>query len=131
MLALSLVALPMLAACELRTFHIQRPGYGVGAIDGVWLWKQIAGQWTRVCRIDFTDRRITQRGETLSYVQNCMNGRVRRGIVFPTQITRPAGAPTTITVELLYLRYEDPGSYRATAFNAAGESALSSSSLPL
>lgn len=130
-LALALAALPVLGGCELRTFHIQLPGFGDGAIDGIYLWKDVGGQWTRVCRIDFTDRRITPEGETLSYVQNCVNGKTKRGIVFPTLVTRPPGTPTTITVELLYLRYEDAGTYRATAFNSAGESALSSSSLPL
>lgn len=131
MLALSLLSLPLITGCEMKRFHLQLPGYGDGAIDGIWLWKNISGTWTRVCRIDFTDRRITQQGETLSYVQNCINGRTRRGVVLPTPITRANGAPTTITVELIYLRYENAGNYRATAFNAAGESPLSATSLGL
>jgi hypothetical protein len=130
-LALLLLPLPLLTGCQMRTITIQLPGYGDGAIDGVWLWKQVGGVWTRMCRIDFTDRRITEQGETLSYAQNCINGRERRGVVLATPIARLSGTPTTITVELIYLRYETPGSYRATAFNAAGESALSSTSLPL
>ena len=129
-LALALLSMPMLG-CEIRTIQIQLPGYGSGDIDGIWLWKQVAGTWTRVCRIDFTDHRITAQGEIVSYVQNCINGRVRRGIVLPSPVDRMAGAPTTVTLELYYFRYEDPGSYRATAFNAAGESSLSTTSLPL
>lgn len=130
--ALSLLATPMLVGCEMRTIQIQLPGFGDGsAIEGIWLWKQVSGKWTRVCRIDFTDNRMTPTGETLSYVQNCVNGKVRRAMVLPTPIERLAGAPTTITVELTYLRYEAPGTYRATAFNSAGESPLSSTSLPL
>jgi hypothetical protein len=129
-LALALLSMPMLG-CEIRTIQIQLPGYGSGDIDGIWLWKQVAGTWTRVCRIDFTDHRITAQGEILSYVQNCINGRVRRGIVLPSPVDRLAGTPTTVTLDLYYFRYEDPGSYRATAFNAAGESSLSTTSLPL
>lgn len=130
-LALALLALPFTTGCEMRTVQIQLPGYGNGAIDGIWLWKQISGTWTRVCRIDFTDWRMTPQGETLYYVQNCINGRERRGYVLPTLITRAPGSPSTITVELIYLRYEDPGTYRATAFNAAGESPLSTTSTSL
>lgn len=130
-LALALLGLPFTTGCEMRTVQIQLPGYGDGAIDGIWLWKQISGTWTRVCRIDFTDRRITQQGETLSYVQNCINGKVRRGVVLPTPIARNPSAPSTITVELIYLRYEAAGTYRATAFNAAGESPLSTTSTTL
>jgi len=129
-LALSLLSIPMLG-CELKTIQVQLPGYGNGAVDGLWLWKQIGGQWTRVCRIDFTDRRMTPKGERLAYVQNCINGKVRRGLVFPTLIERLASNPSTITVELIYLRYEPAGTYRATAFNESGESPLSASSLLL
>lgn len=130
-LALSLFSLPVLSGCELRTFYIQLPGYGNGTIQGLWLWKQVSGRWTRVCRIDFTDRRITEQGETLFYAQNCVDGKVKRGIGLSSPIARGRTDAATITVELVYLRYEDAGSYRATAFNAYGESPLSSSSLPL
>jgi hypothetical protein len=84
-----------------------------------------------VCRIDFLDHRMTQQGETIAYVQNCVNGRTRRGLVLPTAVERVAGTPTTINIDLFYFRYEDPGSYRATAFNSAGESSLSATALPL
>jgi hypothetical protein len=130
-LALCLLSAPMLLGCEVKTFQVQLPGYGNGEIDGIYLWKQVSGKWTRICRIDFTDRRMTAQGETLSYVQNCIQGKARRGIVFPTQIARQAANPSTITIDLMYLRYEDPGTYRATAFNEAGESPLSATSLPL
>ena len=69
--ALALLAMP-LVGCEFRTVQIQLPGFGDGLVEGLWLWKEVDGAWTRVCRIDFTDRRITQQGETLFYVQNCV-----------------------------------------------------------
>lgn len=134
-LALALLSTPMLG-CEIKTIQIQLPGFADGAIDGIFLWKQLPAsggqlQWTRICRIDFTDLRFTHRGETLSYVQNCIDGKTRRGLVLPSVVDRLDGNPATITVELFYIRYEDPGTYRATAFNESGESPLSSTSLPL
>jgi hypothetical protein len=129
--ALSLLSMPALVGCEARSLRVQLPGFAGGTIDGIWLWKQISGQWTRVCRIDFEDYRITQSGEQISYVQNCINGVAARALVFPTPVERVPGSTTTVEIELVYLRYEAPGSYRATAFNEAGESALSSTSLPL
>jgi len=132
-LTLSLLSAPMLG-CEMKTIEVQMPGFGAGDVDGIWLWKpdpSTAGRWKRVCRIDFTERTITQQGETLEYVQNCINGRVRRGVVLPAPVDRLAGDPATVVVELIYLRYEDSGQYRATAFNENGESPLSASSLTL
>jgi hypothetical protein len=128
--ALALLAVPMMG-CELRRVQLQLPGFGNGQVEGLWLWKQVNGEWTRVCRIDFTDRRITEQGETLFYVQNCVKGQVRRAVVLPAPVDRPPGDPMTINVELIYLRYEPPGTYRATAFNAFGESALSATSSTL
>jgi hypothetical protein len=130
-LALCLISAPMMVGCEVKTFQVQLPGYGNGEVDGIYLWKQVAGKWTRICRIDFTDRRITAQGETLSYVQNCIQGKTRRGVVFPARVHRMDGNPATISIDITYLRYEDPGTYRATAFNEAGESPLSATSLPL
>jgi hypothetical protein len=126
--ALALLSLPMLG-CEVASLSVQLPGYGNGAVDGLWLWKQVGGQWTRVCRIDFEDRRLTEKGEMLWYVQNCINGKVRRGVLFASPVERPAG--DAIAIDLIYLRYESSGQYRATAFNQFGESALSSTSVPL
>lgn len=130
-LALCLVSTPMLLGCEMKVIQVQLPGYGSGEVDGIYLWKQIAGKWTRICRIDFTDHRMTNQGERLSYVQNCIQGRTRRGVVLPTPVERLAGDPETIVIDLIYLRYEDPGTYRATAFNESGESPLSATALPL
>jgi len=129
--ALSLLMMPLLAGCEVRTFQIQLPGFASGEIDGIWLWKRVGSQWQRVCRIDFENHRITARGEEISYVQNCINGIEARGLVFPTKVERLPNSPTTIQIEMVYLRYEEPGTYRATAFNESGESPLSSTSLTL
>lgn len=129
--ALSLLALPLLG-CETKEIHIQLPGYENGAIDGIWLWRRTAqNTWERACKIDFVDRRMTEQGEMLLYVQNCVKGRTRRGVTLPTPVERLAATPSTIRINLWYMRYEDPGDYRATAFNAAGESQLSATSLPL
>lgn len=127
----SLLSMPLLAGCEVRTLQIELPGFASGEVDGIWLWKQSAGQWRRVCRIDFENHRITARGEEISYVQNCINGATTRGLLFPTTVRRLPQAPTTIQLEMVYLRYEGPGTYRATAFNESGESPLSSTSLTL
>ena len=64
----SLLSMPLLAGCEVRTLQIELPGFASGEVDGIWLWKQSAGQWRRVCRIDFENHRITARGEEISYV---------------------------------------------------------------
>lgn len=130
--ALALLSLPLLTACEVRTIQVQLPGYGDGDIDGIWLWKKVSGgAWTRICRIDFLDRKVDAQGEQLEYAQMCVNGTFAQALRFPTPITRSSATPSTITVELVYLRYEPAGTYKVTAFNAYGESPLSSGSLPM
>ena len=129
-LALALLAAPMLG-CEAKPLRVQLPGFGNGTVDGIRLWRQVGSSWQPVCRIDFTDRRMTHRGETIYYVQNCIDGEQKRGLVLPAAVQRKPDDPSTITINLWYLRYEDSGSYRATTFNKAGESTLSSTSVVL
>jgi hypothetical protein len=128
-LAVAALLLVPLAGCELKTVRIQLPGYGNGAIEGVWLWRldDATGQYVRACRIDFQGRGFTGSGlETVSYVQNCDNGH-RMGALL-AKVTRSASDPGTATLELEYARWESPGMYRASAFNSAGESPLSQAS---
>ncbi|MEB2345446.1 MAG: hypothetical protein OZ948_11960 [Deltaproteobacteria bacterium] len=136
-LALAFLSLPMLG-CEIRTIQIQLPGFADGTIEGIRLYKQVPDtngdgkpDWSFACQITFEDLRYTQQGETLFYVQNCIDERPGQGLVLPAEVQRLPGDPTTIIVELYYMRYEAAGLYTATAFNDYGESAPSPSSVQL
>lgn len=136
-LALSLLAIPM-TGCEPKRVQIQLDAFGSSGIEGIFLYRQhpAGGGFQRICEIRFSDlRTIVRRGQTverIKYVQNCLDGQTDTpALLFETSVQRPGGDPDAILVDIWYLRFEDPGNYRASAFNAAGESALSAASLPL
>ena len=136
-LALSLLAVPMLG-CEPKPVQIQLDAFGSSGIEGIFLYRQnpAGGTFQRTCEIRFSDfRTIERRGQTverIKYVQNCVDGEIGTpALLLETTVRRPGNDPDAILLELWYLRFEDPGTYRASAFNAAGESALSAASLPL
>ena len=79
--ALALLSVPMLG-CQIKTIQIQLPGFADGAIDGIFLWKQLPGtngelRWTRVCRIDFTD--LGSSNGSFLNEQPFRNGRINSG----------------------------------------------------
>jgi hypothetical protein len=132
LLAAVLLALVLpLTACEPKDFTVQLPGFGDGAIDGIWLWRQApTGGYERMCRIDFLGVGPFHGMEGLTYIQGeCVHE--QPGMEMWAKIERPPSNPTTVTVRLWYLRWEDEGRYKASAFNASGESGLSASSVDL
>ena len=135
-LTLSLLAGPMLG-CEPAKVQIQLDSFTASAIEGVVLHREgTDGTFRPVCEIHFSDlRTIVRRGESIErikYVQTCMDGAMGTPVLLlETNVERPADAPDAVQLKLWYWRFENPGIYKASAFNAAGESPLSASSLLL
>lgn len=138
LLALSLLAIPTLG-CEAKKLQIQLESFFSSEIDGIFLFRAdtLDGPFERVCEIRFSDfRTIVRRGnqvERIRYLQNCLDGQQGTpALLLETTARHPEdGDPDAILLELWYLRFEPTGFYKATAFNAAGESPLSVSALPL
>ncbi|MCL4683618.1 hypothetical protein KJ059_02590 [Myxococcota bacterium] len=133
---LSLLAIPMLG-CEAKRVQIQLDRFESSAIEGVFLHRQAPnGSFQRICEIRFGDRQtVVRKGEEverIKYVQNCLGGQQGQpALMLETTVQHPADDPDAIVLDLWYLRFEDSGLYKASAFNAAGESVLSASSLQL
>jgi hypothetical protein len=110
-----------------KKVHLQLTAFGSGDVDGIWLWRQgSSGSYTRLCRFQISNPYPQGGVELVSYDQLCLDGSLRT-IPMQAQIVRTAADPNTITVRLEY----QPGNravttFRATAYNAAGESGLSS-----
>jgi hypothetical protein len=107
--------------------HLQLTAFGSGDVDGIWLWRQGSdGSYKRLCRFQLSNSYLQGGVELVSYDQWCMDSSAA-AIPMQAQIVRTAGDPNTIAVRLEY----QPGNravamFRATAYNAAGESGLSS-----
>lgn len=127
--ALALLVAPV-TGCDARVLKVRLPGFGSGAIDGIWLWRLESGSYRRVCRFDLSDPYLSGDREVLVFWQSCSDGRPESQ---PWQATveRLSSDPSTVTLALLYQANGPLTPHRATSFNAAGESALSSTSLSL
>ena len=132
-LALALLLLAPALGCETKSVTIAIPGYGLGDVDGVQLWRleESTGRYQRVCRLELGAPQTPKPGvEVLPYLQVCAApGQV--GMDLQASISRLPTDPTTIIVKLFYFRFAAPGQYRASSYNSAGESALSPTALTL
>ena len=127
LLASALLCVPF-AGCEITLLTIGIPDFD--HVDGIWLWRlsDATGQYERSGRIQFTPLEAGPQGEALGYRETCANGVV--GIANQAWLSRSTGDPSTATVSLHYLSCEAPGgTYRASAYNGAGESVLSATTV--
>ena len=132
-LALAFLLLAPALGCETKGVTIEIPGYGVGDVDGVWLWRltEGTGQYERVCRLELGAPQLSKKGvEVLPYLQVC-TAPDQVGMDLTAEISRLPANPTTIVVKLWYFRYADAGQFRASSYNSAGESSLSPTALTL
>jgi hypothetical protein len=131
--ALAFVLLLLSFGCETRAVKMEIPAFGNGNVDGVWLWRRIegTGKYKRACRFELDVPQLDQAGtEVLSYLQVC-DTPGQAGMNLKATISRLPEDPSTIIVTMWYFRFDQPGQFKASAYNAAGESALSSASLSL
>ena len=129
LVALLFATLP-LTGCETKEITLALPGFGNGSIDGIWLWRLgSTGQYERACRLQLSDPQTTSSGaEVLPYIQIC-DAPDELGLNMRAQIARLSGDPSTIVVKLWYFRFADAGNFKASSYNAAGESPLSAQTL--
>lgn len=127
--ALWMLLLIPLTACETKRVSLELPAFGDGSVEGVWLWRlsDVSGAWERACRIPLDYAQAGER-ETVTYTQECEDERA--GFQLSSEVERP-GAPETVRVSLWYLRWEEPGTYKVSAYGPSGESALSETTLDL
>jgi len=129
--SLALLLLPF-AGCAPKLLRIRLIGFRLGDVDGIWMWRMspTSGAYTRSCLVSLSDAYQQNGVEVVSYVEQCLNGLT--GAPLQAQVVRLASDPDTVSLDLLV---EPPAAnlstYRATSFNAAGESALSASSVQL
>ena len=132
-LALTCMLLLLSFGCETRAVTMEIPGFGDASIEGVWLWRlsESTGKYQRTCRLELYDPELDASGsEVVPYLQVCDTpGEI--GMDLNATVSRLPADPDTIVVTMWYFRYRDPGQFKASAYNAAGESPLSSTTLEL
>jgi hypothetical protein len=125
-----LVCIVPLLACATTALRVELAEFASGSTDGIWLWKYVSGSYVRQCRIDLSDPFLSDGREVVSYLQSCLDDRPS-SVVWTAEVEHAEDDPATVRLVLVYQRYGAAEQHRASAFNAAGESALSSTSLML
>ena len=127
--ALALCAVP-LVACKPFTLRVELAAFGTGATDGLWVWKSSGTSYVRQCRIDISDPFVSGGREVVSSLQSCLDGRPQ-SVPWLADVERLPAKPSTVRLVLVYQRAGAVAPHRASAFNEAGESLRSSTSLML
>ena len=134
--AVLVASLPFLSGCDYRSLSIEIPGFDAFAVEGVWLWKlnEDTGRYERAGGIrlhrDATAQEwwpaLATDAEVIAYSNTS-----QEDVVLPAEVIRNPASPDRVTLRLLYLNNQETGSFRATIFNAAGESDLSDQTIGL
>jgi hypothetical protein len=129
------IALPVLTGCEIKMFTVEILGWDAYQVQGVWLWRydQAAGRYQRDNGIQFhRDQPTTQYQEQFPPgTELVLYTYAGDGSEMPASVQRDPNDPDRVTLQLWYLRFSEPGVFKASTYNAAGESVLSSGSILL
>jgi len=128
--SLVLSVLP-LGGCQLECFTITIPDFASKAVQGVWLWRlsTATGAYERDTQFTFGPIEVAAAGDTVTYSTSPAGG--SSPVSVTTYITRDPAQSDQVTVQLIYSRTADPGSYRASTYNTAGDSPLTSDTVSL
>lgn len=133
--ALVALVLPVLSGCEMKPLTVEIIGWDTYQVQGVWLWRwdTVSKTYERDNGVQFLRDRSTAQyaqsfppdAELLAYTH------ATGGTEMPARLDRDPSDADRVTLRLWYVRFSDPGNFKATAYNAAGESPLSANSILL
>ena len=125
--ALALLIGP-LTGCEWRPVSVQLPTFFSAGIDELHFWRnepQIQ-EFVRSGHMRFSSLIGPAGAQLIRYTMILPDGTESFTLTSPVEVQGDS-----IIVQLYFARWHDPGEFRVSARNAAGESDLSSSSIPL
>lgn len=114
---------------HLKVMRVQLPAFDEADLEGIWLWRrsESTGQFEVVSEIRLHDTLLESGEEFVEY-----------------ELMDPAGTPLGLTLSagvdrstpvpelaLWVIRFSEPGEFKASVYNAAGESPLSAQSILL
>ena len=131
--ALVAMVLPVLTGCEIKTVTVQILGWDAYQVQGLWLWRFDEAQtaFQRDNGIQFHRDRPTTQWEPQfpSGAELVAYSFATGSSEMPARVMRDPSDPDRVTLQLWYLRFTEPGVFKASTYNAAGESPLSTSSI--
>jgi len=128
-LRLAFLALLLPLGCDfaLSSLTVEIPDFTSKQVEGVWVWRLSpqTHQYQRDTLIRFEGVTTLASGQTLAYVTGTRGG--APNATFETSLSANPRNPDAVTVTLGFLRGQ-PGVFKVSTFNAAGESPISAGS---
>ncbi len=122
----ALVLLPTLTACDLKEVIVRIADFESNQVDGVRFHRldEATGQFVPGGSVRFSEPYISESwGEVVDYT--ILDAAGQEVLTLPAPLRRDAANPDMVTIGLLYTHALDPGWFRISSVNAAGESDLS------
>lgn len=119
--ALALVGL-FAVACDMRGFRVQLNAFEEDQVRGLWLWKAAStGDFERFAQIEFGSVQEQEGEEFLPYSIH-VNGE-------PVTVNSPVERDDADNLTVMLFFGHEPGIYKVSSYNSAGESGLSAGTL--
>lgn len=114
---------------HLRVVRLQLPSFDGGELEGIWLWRRsdVTGEFEPVSEIRLTDVVVHSDREFVEYELMDPTG-TSLGVTLSAAVERDTTVPT---LALWVIRWNAPGEFKASVYNAAGESPLSAQTILL
>ncbi|MGH0037039.1 MAG: hypothetical protein ACQGVK_18595 [Myxococcota bacterium] len=123
------LCLPLFGCRWAESVTVQIPDFDSSAVEGVWIWREGDEDYSRSLHYRIEDA-FTQDGEEyLLYTVLEPTGESRWTL--PARIERDSFDPDNVQIRFLLLLIEGGGNFRASTYNAVGESALSAETLEI
>lgn len=127
--AVAALALPLLGCDVLQEVSVRLVDFDTSNVEGISLWRldSATGSWERRYEIHFGAPYVQDGVEYIDYALIGADGTELDRV--PTPVLRDASFPDGAELSLWFFVYDGPGTYKVAAFNAQGESPLSSTTL--
>lgn len=128
--AIAAVAL-CLQGCTVGCLTIEIPDFASKEVSGVWLWRlsPVTGLYERDTQFAFAAPVLAEDGERLDYQTAAVDGSPPLSLT--AFVVRDPSNPDVVRLQLVFGRSDEPAYYRASTYNAAGDSPLSSEIVPM
>jgi hypothetical protein len=123
------LCLPLFGCRWAETVTVQIPDFDSSAVEGVWIWRDGGGTYDRSLQYRIEDSFVHEGEEYLLYTVLEPGGDSRWTL--PARIERDPLNQDNVQIRFLLLLIDGGGSFRASTYNAIGESALSAETLEI
>lgn len=123
------LALP-LSACEMVRVTVVIPSFDSAGVEGVTFWRAANDGFEEDGQLVFEGTEFRNGHEVVRYRFRSCDGDLGR-VSYEAPVERPASDPDVVVLQLHYPRRAEPGTFRVSTFNHAGQSPLTDTAAEL